>query len=190
VNLDAPLEGAAADLHLVVVAVALARAAALAGDDQRTVLEHDLHLLGIDTGELDHDHELRWILGAVAIDLRPEAVLARAELSMPKLGYQPAELIAGLLRRIASLGLAHVFVLPPNADYASVPIEKPRESRVNKQDHRRGNPARRDPDRAVLVPSLMAPFGRYNWWLPSPLAKLVRVKPSPLAPLEAPVSAE
>lgn len=35
--------------------------------------------------------------------------------------------------------------------------------------------------RAVLVPSLMALFGRYNWWLPVPLAKLVRVKPSPLA---------
>jgi len=44
--------------------------------------------------------------------------------------------------------------------------------------------------RAVLAPSLMALFGRYNRWLPSPLAKLVRVKPSPLAPLEAPVSAE
>jgi len=35
--------------------------------------------------------------------------------------------------------------------------------------------------RAILVPSLMALFGRYNWWLPAPLAKLVRVKPSPLA---------
>jgi hypothetical protein len=35
--------------------------------------------------------------------------------------------------------------------------------------------------RAVLVPSLMALFGRYNWWLPSPLAKLVRVERSPLA---------
>jgi RND superfamily putative drug exporter len=34
--------------------------------------------------------------------------------------------------------------------------------------------------RAVLVPSLMALFGRYNWWLPRPLARLVRVPPSPL----------
>jgi RND superfamily putative drug exporter len=34
--------------------------------------------------------------------------------------------------------------------------------------------------RAILVPSLMALFGRYNWWLPPPLAKLVRVRPSPL----------
>jgi RND superfamily putative drug exporter len=29
--------------------------------------------------------------------------------------------------------------------------------------------------RAVLVPSLMALFGRYNWWLPGPLARVVRV---------------
>jgi uncharacterized membrane protein YdfJ with MMPL/SSD domain len=36
--------------------------------------------------------------------------------------------------------------------------------------------------RAVLVLSLMALFGRYNWWRSSPPpAKLVRVKPSPLA---------
>jgi RND superfamily putative drug exporter len=34
--------------------------------------------------------------------------------------------------------------------------------------------------RAVLVPSLMALFGRYNWWLPGPLARLVRVPESPL----------
>ncbi|HEX6490850.1 MAG TPA: MMPL family transporter [Gaiellaceae bacterium] len=34
--------------------------------------------------------------------------------------------------------------------------------------------------RAVLVPSLMAIFGRYNWWLPAPLARLVRVRASPL----------
>jgi RND superfamily putative drug exporter len=34
--------------------------------------------------------------------------------------------------------------------------------------------------RAILVPSLMALLGRYNWWLPAPLARIVRVKPSPL----------
>jgi RND superfamily putative drug exporter len=34
--------------------------------------------------------------------------------------------------------------------------------------------------RALLVPSLMALFGRYNWWLPRPLARVVRVPPSPL----------
>jgi RND superfamily putative drug exporter len=34
--------------------------------------------------------------------------------------------------------------------------------------------------RAVLVPSLMALFGRYNWWLPQPLARLIRVPASPL----------
>jgi putative drug exporter of the RND superfamily len=35
--------------------------------------------------------------------------------------------------------------------------------------------------RAILVPSLMALFGRWNWWLPERLARLVRVRPSPLA---------
>jgi uncharacterized membrane protein YdfJ with MMPL/SSD domain len=33
--------------------------------------------------------------------------------------------------------------------------------------------------RAILVPALMAVFGRWNWWLPAPLARLVRVAPSP-----------
>ncbi len=42
--------------------------------------------------------------------------------------------------------------------------------------------------RALLVPSLMALFGRYNWWLPARLARLVRTAPSPLvrAPDAAP----
>jgi RND superfamily putative drug exporter len=35
--------------------------------------------------------------------------------------------------------------------------------------------------RALLVPSLMAIFGRYNWWLPAGVARVVRVRPSPLA---------
>jgi RND superfamily putative drug exporter len=34
--------------------------------------------------------------------------------------------------------------------------------------------------RALLVPSLMALFGRYNWWLPRSVARVVRVAPSPL----------
>jgi uncharacterized membrane protein YdfJ with MMPL/SSD domain len=34
--------------------------------------------------------------------------------------------------------------------------------------------------RAVLVPSLMAIFGRWNWWLPASLARIVRVAPSPV----------
>ena len=36
--------------------------------------------------------------------------------------------------------------------------------------------------RALLVPSAMAIFGRWNWWLPDGVARLFRVKPSPLAP--------
>jgi putative drug exporter of the RND superfamily len=39
--------------------------------------------------------------------------------------------------------------------------------------------------RALLVPSLMALFGRWNWWLPPRVARVVRVSPSPL---EAPTS--
>ncbi len=35
--------------------------------------------------------------------------------------------------------------------------------------------------RALLVPSAMKLFGRWNWWLPEGLARLFRVKPSPLA---------
>ncbi len=34
--------------------------------------------------------------------------------------------------------------------------------------------------RALLVPSLMACFGRWNWWLPPSVARVVRVPPSPL----------
>ena len=34
--------------------------------------------------------------------------------------------------------------------------------------------------RAVLVPSLMALFGRWNWWLPPRFARVLRVPPSPL----------
>jgi uncharacterized membrane protein YdfJ with MMPL/SSD domain len=34
--------------------------------------------------------------------------------------------------------------------------------------------------RALLVPSAMAIFGRWNWWLPAWLARVLRVEPSPL----------
>jgi putative drug exporter of the RND superfamily len=34
--------------------------------------------------------------------------------------------------------------------------------------------------RALLVPSLMALFGRWNWWLPRRVARIFRVRPSPL----------
>jgi RND superfamily putative drug exporter len=36
--------------------------------------------------------------------------------------------------------------------------------------------------RALLVPSVMKLFGRWNWWLPDWAARVARVKPSPLAP--------
>ena len=34
--------------------------------------------------------------------------------------------------------------------------------------------------RAVLVPALMAVLGRWNWWLPTGVARVVHVEPSPL----------
>ena len=39
--------------------------------------------------------------------------------------------------------------------------------------------------RALLVPALMAVFGRWNWWLPPRVARVLRVAPSPLAPRAA-----
>ena len=62
VHLDPPLEGTVVDLHLVVAAVALGRPHALARDHQHAVLEHDLHALGVDSGQLDDHHDLRRIL--------------------------------------------------------------------------------------------------------------------------------
>jgi uncharacterized membrane protein YdfJ with MMPL/SSD domain len=35
--------------------------------------------------------------------------------------------------------------------------------------------------RAVMVPALMAVMGRWNWWLPERVARVVRVRPSPLS---------
>jgi RND superfamily putative drug exporter len=32
--------------------------------------------------------------------------------------------------------------------------------------------------RSLLVPSLMAVFGRWNWWLPARVARILRVAPS------------
>jgi RND superfamily putative drug exporter len=34
--------------------------------------------------------------------------------------------------------------------------------------------------RAILVPALMKLFGRWNWWLPKRVARVVHVAPSPL----------
>ncbi len=36
--------------------------------------------------------------------------------------------------------------------------------------------------RALLVPALVSLFGKYNWWLPGTVAKVLRVEPSPLKP--------
>jgi len=42
--------------------------------------------------------------------------------------------------------------------------------------------------RCLLVPALVALFGRANWWLPSWLARLLRI-PAPVGPVAEPVSA-
>ncbi len=39
--------------------------------------------------------------------------------------------------------------------------------------------------RALLVPALVSLFGRWNWWLPAGLARVLRVEPSPLHPRAA-----
>jgi RND superfamily putative drug exporter len=40
--------------------------------------------------------------------------------------------------------------------------------------------------RALLVPSVMKLFGRWNWWLPEGVAKVFRVQPSPLGEPQRP----
>jgi RND superfamily putative drug exporter len=42
--------------------------------------------------------------------------------------------------------------------------------------------------RALLVPALVSVFGRWNWWLPTWLARVLFVEPSPLAPARSPGS--
>src|SRR6266567_3335263 len=39
--------------------------------------------------------------------------------------------------------------------------------------------------RTLLVPSLVRLFGRWNWWLPQPVARILRVPPAPLRPAGA-----
>jgi RND superfamily putative drug exporter len=44
--------------------------------------------------------------------------------------------------------------------------------------------------RALLVPSAMQVFGRWNWWLPERVARVLRVPPSPLHPQAVPPLAD
>ena len=36
--------------------------------------------------------------------------------------------------------------------------------------------------RCLLVPAMVALFGRFNWWLPAPLARVLRVTDGPVRP--------
>jgi RND superfamily putative drug exporter len=40
--------------------------------------------------------------------------------------------------------------------------------------------------RALLVPALVSVFGRWNWWLPAGVARILRVEPSPVGPRPSP----
>ena len=40
--------------------------------------------------------------------------------------------------------------------------------------------------RALLVPAIMQLMGRWNWWLPASLARLLRTRPLPLPESDAP----
>ena len=43
--------------------------------------------------------------------------------------------------------------------------------------------------RGVLAPALVALLGRYNWWLPGPAARLLRITPlRPAAPARDPAA--
>jgi putative drug exporter of the RND superfamily len=37
--------------------------------------------------------------------------------------------------------------------------------------------------RCLLVPALVALFGRANWWLPAPLARVLRIPAPPVLPV-------
>jgi RND superfamily putative drug exporter len=39
--------------------------------------------------------------------------------------------------------------------------------------------------RTLLVPALVRMFGRWNWWLPHPVARVLRVPAAPLRPAAA-----
>ena len=43
--------------------------------------------------------------------------------------------------------------------------------------------------RCLLVPAMVALFGRFNWWLPAPLARVLRVKDGPVRPALPPAPA-
>ena len=42
--------------------------------------------------------------------------------------------------------------------------------------------------RTLLVPSLVVLFGRWNWWLPQPVARVLRVPAAPLRPAADPAA--
>jgi hypothetical protein len=76
-------------------------------------VQHDLHLLGVDTRKLDDHNELGRILGAVAVDGGPEAApMTAAELRSPEIHEELVELFDLLGSRFFLFTLVHFFFLP------------------------------------------------------------------------------
>ena len=72
---DPALERAVLDLHLLVDAARASRGRAPLAGDRRASRSAtvDVERCRVDAGELDDDRERRRVVGAVAVDLRPEA---------------------------------------------------------------------------------------------------------------------
>ena len=76
------------------------------------VVKDDLHLLGVDPGQLHDNHEPGRVLGAVAVHRRAETSMTAAELGVPEIGDQLVELIDRLGVDVLWLALAHVSLFP------------------------------------------------------------------------------
>jgi glucose-1-phosphate thymidylyltransferase len=93
-KVDPALERAVLYLELVVRdAAGRMKAAPPPCDDERALVDDEAHVVGIDTGEVDHDPELRRPLGADDVDQRPEAPAQTGEAGpVPELGDHRFEL--------------------------------------------------------------------------------------------------
>ena len=88
------------DLHLLVDAPVGAVAKPLSGDGERALADDDREALRVDAGNLDHDGQLGRVVGAVAVDHRPEpAPQPREARHVPEVGEELLDLGLKVLRR-------------------------------------------------------------------------------------------